>query len=145
MEFRATASYIDAILTQDAPTANGLNGDRLPLVPQFAGSLRADYEHHAFADWDFHAGVGLRYVGRRYSVGLLDLDGIPTAAYSAVDMNTGLSNSNWTFRLFAKNLTDKRAYLTAFSFPDLSGANIVQNEATVLQPRTIGLAVDYKF
>lgn len=66
-------------------------------------------------------------------------------ALTAVDMNTGLSNSNWTFRLFAKNLTDKRAYLTAFSFPDLSGANIVQNEATVLQPRTIGLAVDYKF
>jgi len=145
LEFRATASYIDAILTQDAPTANGFNGDRLPLVPQFAGSVRADYEHHAFADWNFNAGVGLRYVGRRYSVGLLDLDGIPTAAYSALDANTGLSNSNWTFRLFAKNLTDKRAYLTAFSFPDLSGGVVVQNEGTVLQPRTIGVTVDYKF
>ncbi len=93
----------------------------MPLVPQVAGSLRLDYVHPAIADWNFHAGAGLRYSGRRYSVGLFALDGIPTAAYSALDANTDLSNSNWTFRLFAKNLTDKRAYLTAFSFPDING------------------------
>jgi outer membrane receptor protein involved in Fe transport len=75
---------------------------------------------------------------------LTALDGIPTAAYSALDANTDISNSHWTFRIFAKNLTDKRAYLTAFSFPDLNGT-VVQNEGTVLQPRTIGLAVDYEF
>src|SRR4051812_22495099 len=136
LELRANGSYTDAKLTEDAPTAFGFKGDRLPLVPQVAGSLRLDYEHPAFADWNFHAGAGLRYSGRRYSVGLFALDGIPTAAYSAVDANTDISNSNWSFRLFAKNLTDKRAYLTAFSFPDINGT-VVQNEGTVLQPRTI--------
>jgi iron complex outermembrane receptor protein len=145
LEFHATAAYIDAILTQDAPSANGFSGDRLPLVPQVSGSLRADYEHHAFADWNFHAGAGFRYTGRRYSVGILALDGIPTAAYGALDLNTGLSDSNWTVRLFAKNVADKRAYLTAFSFADLSGADVVQNEGIVLQPRTVGVTVDYKF
>lgn len=50
-------------------------------------------------------------------------------ANGAVDANTDISNSHWTLRLFAKNLTDKRAYLTAFSFPDLSGGVVVQNEA----------------
>jgi len=144
LELRANGSYTDAKLTQDAPTAFGFKGDRLPLVPQVAGSVRLDYTHPAVADWNFHAGAGLRYSGRRYSVGLLALDGIPTAAYSALDFNTDLSNNHWTVRIFAKNLTDKRAYLTAFSFPDLDGA-VVQNEGTVLQPRTVGLAVDYKF
>jgi iron complex outermembrane recepter protein len=144
-ELRANGSYTDSILTADAPSAFGFKGDRLPLVPQVAGSLRLDYEHAAVADWNFHAGAGLRYSGRRYSVGLLALDGIPTAAYTALDANTDLSNSNWTARLFAKNLTDKRAYLTAFSVADISGAAVVQNEATVLQPRTVGLEVDYRF
>jgi outer membrane receptor protein involved in Fe transport len=145
LDIRATASYIDAILTEDAPTANGADGDRLPLVPKFAGSLRADYEHEAFADWTFHIGAGLRHVGQRYSVGLLDLDGISTDSYNALDFNSDLSSDNWTIRVFARNLTDKRAYLTAFSFPDLSGASVVQNQGIVLQPRTIGLTVDYKF
>jgi iron complex outermembrane recepter protein len=145
LELRANGSYTDAKLTDDAPTAFGFKGDRLPLVPQVAGSLRLDYAHPAFADWNYHAGAGLRYSGRRYSVGLFALDGLPTAAYTALDANTDLSNSNWTFRLFAKNLTDKRAYLTSFSFGDLSGAAAVQNEGIVLQPRTLGLAVDYEF
>ncbi len=86
----------------------------------------------------------LRCAGRRYSVELNALDGIPTAAYDALDANTDISNSHWTFRLFGQNLADKRAYLAAFSFPDISSA-VVQNEGTVLQPRTIGLAVDYEF
>ncbi|MBS0421735.1 MAG: TonB-dependent receptor plug domain-containing protein [Proteobacteria bacterium] len=142
---RTNGSYTDAILTDDAPSAFGYKGDRLPLVPQVSGSVRLDYDRPAFADWSFHAGTGVRYTGRRYSVGLFALDGIPTAAYTALDANTDLSNSHWTFRLFAKNLTDKRAYLSAFNIPDISGAVSVQNEATVLQPRTLGLAVDYKF
>ena len=145
LEFRATAAYIDAVLTQDAPTANGAKGDRLPLVPQFAASLRVDYQHAAFADWMYRVGAGLRHVGKRYSVGLLALDGIPTDAYDALDLNADLSNSHLTVRLFAKNVTDKRAYLSAFSFADLSGAAVVQNEGTVLQPRTVGLGVDYTF
>src|SRR4051812_25578425 len=145
LELRANGSYADTKLAIVGPAASDFKGDRLPLVPQVAGSLRLDYEHPAFADWNYHAGAGLRYSGRRYSVGLFALDGLPTAAYTALDANTALSNSNWTFRLFAKNLTDKRAYLTAFSFGDLSGAAAVQNEGIVLQPRTIGLAVDYKF
>ncbi len=145
LEFRGTAAYIDARLTQDAPTANGANGDRLPMVPQFAASLRADYQHAAFGSWIFHVGAGLRHVGKRYSVGLLSLDGIPTDAYDALDLDADLGEGGLTVRLFAKNVTDERAYLSAFSFADLSGANVVQNEGTVLQPRTVGLAVDYKF
>jgi len=145
LELRATASYIDAVLTEDAPTANGADGDRLPLVPKFSGSLRVDYQHDAFADWAFHAGAGLRHVGKRYSVGLLALDGIPTDAYDALDFNSDLSNKNWTVRVFAKNLTDERAYLTAFSFPDITGTAAAQNEGIVLQPRTVGLTVDYRF
>ena len=76
---------------------------------------------------------------------LLALDGIATDGYDALDLNADLSDSRLTVRVFAKNVTDKRAYLSAFSFPDLSGAVVVQNEGTVLQPRTVGVSVDYKF
>jgi len=40
---------------------------------------------------------------------------------------------------------DKRAYLTAFSFPNLDNTAIVQNEGIIIPPRTIGLSLETRF
>ena len=58
--------------------------------------------------------------------------------YVAVDLHAGISNDRWSLRVFARNLTDKRAYLDPL-------ANPTQDDWTVLQPRTIGLALEAKF
>ena len=142
---RGSVTYTDAILTSDALSIGGHNGDPLPFVPKWAGSVVADYTQHAFGHWDFDGGLGVRATGARYSVGPFALDQLRTAGYGAVDLNAALANDHYSIRLYAKNVLDKRAYLTAFSFPDLSNTVVVQNEGVVIQPRTIGVSLEAKF
>jgi iron complex outermembrane receptor protein len=141
----ATANYTDAKLTQDVPSIGGNSGDRLPFVPKWSGSLRADYTMPLVNDWNGHAGGGLRLVGARYSSGALALDEFKTGAYGALDLNTDVSNSRYTVRVFAKNVTNRHAILTATGTQNGLTGDIVQVEGVVLQPRTIGLSLDARF
>jgi len=62
----------------------------------------------------------------------------PLKSYRAIDFNAGVFNDRWTIRLFARNLADERAYVTAISHPPYF-------EAAVLEPRTVGVDLDVKF
>jgi outer membrane receptor protein involved in Fe transport len=64
--------------------------------------------------------------------------------YWSLDLNAYVSNDNWTFRAYAKNVTDERAYQRINDFTALSGG--VDNLAAApIQPRTVGIEVDYRF
>ena len=140
-----TFSYIDAVLTQSAPAIGGLSGDRLPNIPSLSGSLRVSYSEDLFGDWTGTIGGGLRAEDRRYSDVNHAFDSRPIPGYAAVDLNADVSDDTWTVRLFVKNLTDKRAYLTYDPLVNQATGNISQIEATLMQPRTIGLSVDARF
>lgn len=141
---QGTLAYTDAKLTEDVPSVGGMAGDRLPYVPKWSGSLRADYAWPLMGEWEGHAGAGLRMVGDRFSLGPFAISQYKTPAYSALDLNLGVSNDRWNLSVFAKNVTDKRAYLTAGAIQDgLSGA-IPLVEGAILQPRTIGVSLDVK-
>ncbi|MGJ3626748.1 TonB-dependent receptor domain-containing protein [Sphingomonas sp. MMS24-JH45] len=43
LNLTGNVGYTDAKLTSAAPAAGGLDGDRLPYVPRWAGSVNADY------------------------------------------------------------------------------------------------------
>jgi iron complex outermembrane receptor protein len=141
----ATANYTDAKLTQDVPPIGGNSGDRLPFIPKWSGSVRADYTIPLTNDWNGHAGGGLRLVGVRYSSGALALDEFKTGAYGALDLNVDVSNSRYTIRVFAKNVTNRHAYLTDAGIQNGLTGDIVQVEGVVLQPRTVGLSLDARF
>lgn len=141
----ATFSYINAIPTDDAPAISGSSGDRLPNIPKLSGSLRVSYDWEFLDGWSASAGAGLRAQDRRYSDVNSAFDSRPIAGFSAVDLDASASRGPYTVRLFARNVTDKRAYLTYDPLVNQATGSITQIDAAVLQPRTLGIDLDVKF
>ena len=65
-------------------------------------------------------------------------------SYAVLDTYGQVSGGRLALRVFARNLTDKRAYLTRFTFTDASNAP-VQVVDKLVQPRTLGVGVSYLF
>ena len=93
--------------------------------------------------WNGHLGGGVRMVGDRRSASSAGQT-FPLDSYGALDLNADISNDHWTVRVFARNVTDERAYQNIDAFPTLVGT-IDHLQGTPIQPRTVGLEVDYKF
>ena len=162
-------SYTDATFDKDAPSISAKAGDRLPNIPQWQGSITADYyfplwgSHSEAAvlpsgkdgktvvagtavqtpGWNGHVGAGVRIVGERRSTPVFGQD-FPLDSYAALDLNADISNDRWTVRVFVKNVTDERAYQTIDAFPTLLGT-IDHLNGIPIQPRTVGAEVDFKF
>lgn len=143
--FDGTFSYVDAVLTEDVPQIGGVDGDRLPNIPRYSGSIRATYSHDLSANWTGTVGAGLRAQDRRFSDVNHAFDSRPLPGYGALDLQASLSNDRYTIRVFGKNITDKRAYLTYTPQVNQAFGNITQIEAAVLQPRVVGISIDAKF
>ncbi len=101
-------------------------------------------------DWKGHFGFGVRLVGDRKSA--VESGGstpgtplaYPLGSYGALDLNADISNSNWTIRVFAKNATDERAYQTIAPVNTLFGT-VDHLQGVPIQPRTVGIEVDFRF
>jgi iron complex outermembrane receptor protein len=129
--------YTKARFTVSIPSLAVGPGDRLPHVPRYTASATADYDFDLAADWAASLGGGVRYTGNRISSAAPPI--YPERRYVAVDTHARLVHGDWKLGLFAKNLFDKRAYITK---QDLIGATTF---GSILQPRTIGLSVDRSF
>ena len=168
------AAYTDADVAEDFPTVyipsgpyivelnTGLAGDKLPYVPELQWSATLDYAF-ALGNWEGHLGGGFRWVDDRVAgtterqvvtdptttppTVVMEAVTPPLAldSYHALDLYASLANDNWTFRLYAKNATDERAYsFIGSNSSALTGAT-VNLGASPIQPRTFGLEVDYRF
>ena len=138
-------SYVDAQLRETADpslnlTAAWTKGARLPLSPKFSGAITADYDFPLGDTLTGNVGGGVRYVGDRLTLIESDVSSVRLGDYTVVDLNVGVTSDRWTMRLFGKNLTDERALLSTRT----AGAGGILY-ATVLQPRTIGVALDLNF
>jgi len=140
-----TFAYANAILTENAPAISGLSGDRLPNIPKLSGSLRVSYTREFLDDWSADAGAGVRAEDRRYSDVNNAVDSRPIPGFTAIDLDASVSRGAYTVRIFARNVTDKRAYLTYDPLFNQATGGITQFEAAILQPRTLGIALDAKF
>lgn len=147
------AAYTDATLSNDLPLVAGfragLKDDRLPAVPEFSWSATADYFFPVGDDWNGRVGGGFRWVDDRES-GLTNTNPIiPPApvldSYNALDLNANIGNDHWTFRAYAKNVTDERAYLNIAALQNQLTGAVPSLRATPIQPRTFGLEVDFRF
>ena len=64
--------------------------------------------------------------------------------YGALDLAADLTRGNWMIRLFARNVTDRPAYIGGGLGVDAD--NVPYGiDASVLQPRTVGISVDVGF
>jgi iron complex outermembrane receptor protein len=156
LQLEATLSYNDAktaeasslSVTDDAGdtfTFVVAKGARLPLTPEWNGSIGLEYHSNAqvlnaqpFVRFDYS------YVGSSFN----SLEGIESVvrftpvelqdSYQILDLRVGLETEDWSGSLYVDNLTDERA--------DLFRNNRwgVQRQS-VNRPRTIGIQLRYNF
>ncbi|MBB6428161.1 TonB-dependent receptor [Sphingopyxis sp. JAI128] len=131
-------AYTDAKLIDPAPLFGGVSGDRLSYTPKWSGAATADYEFSLGDKWTGQIGGSVRHIGDRQNGFPAGFNYARLEAYTAVDLNAGISNDRWGVRAFLRNATNKRAYLS----PRFAAG---QTDATVLQPRTFGLALEGSF
>lgn len=142
----ANGAFVDAKLTSTPPpSVGGQDGDRLPNIPRWSGSLTADYSFDVSARSSARLGVGLRHTGRRISLVESNPNSVPAKAYTALDLNAEVTfDRNWAFRLYGRNVTDSEGDVTRSLATDGLGRPY-QFSVTPLQPRTIGIAAEYAF
>jgi outer membrane receptor protein involved in Fe transport len=141
----ANGAYTDSTLTEDAPGVGGLDGDRLPNIPRFSGSLTAEYNFALGADAKARIGGGLRHVGHRFSAVESNPFAVGVPAYTALDLNASVMiDGGLTIRAYARNLADEREpYSRTLVANGLNQPGYIT--VVPLQPRTIGLGVDIAF
>lgn len=137
-----TVSYNDGKITSVDPLAAASIGvgDPLPNNPKWSGSLSLDYRAPVSGKWQAVAGATAKFVGSRHSAlrsSILNPDYI-LPGYALFDLRAGLESDKVDIGLFVRNLTDKRAQLSA-----TTSAGI--NEIVVQRPRTIGASVTFRY
>jgi iron complex outermembrane receptor protein len=136
----ANFAFTDATISDTVPGLGAQAGDRIPNVPRWSGSLTAQYEAVVAGDLKARFNVGYRYTGDRYSRFNSSPRAVRLPEYGAIDASVGLGDERWTVRLYAKNLTDERGFQT-----DLGSAGGALQNISIIQPRTVGLALDASF
>jgi outer membrane receptor protein involved in Fe transport len=147
-------AYTDSHLTSVIPQASYLEtGYQLAGVPKQSFSVTANYEWPLTPTWKASVGGGYRYIGEEYlsvveSASPASTPSVLQPGYSVVDLNAHIRNEHLTIKAYVKNLTNNDA-LTAVS----ENGGVVINGLTgnkevitsYLQPRTVGVGVDYRF
>ncbi len=147
----ASLAYYDTELKDDfcdftngvCTTVNAPAGSRLPLTPEFKGTLIGRYSFPT-GGWDSYVQGALSYQtdapATIYVVEAEILGDIPSSTF--LDLAYGLGNDKYNFELFLTNATDEDAPLTVSS-----DCAICQVQAWGVQrrPRTIGLRFSQDF
>jgi iron complex outermembrane recepter protein len=148
-------AYTDATL-DDGPTTRpdpadptaswNLAGVQLPQVPEWSGSVTGDYSFTFPGGHPARVGAGWRYVDEQYTTvvqGPVN-QAFLLPSYDVLDLNADVTFNRLTVRLFAKNVTDERAFTGGGLI--VNAADLpVQLDLGVLQPRTFGVSLDYTF
>jgi outer membrane receptor protein involved in Fe transport len=139
--------YTDAELTANAPGVSGKDGDELPNVPKFSAYFSADYDFALFAAWNGFVGGDIRYTGDRES-GFVS--GTPAGfnrpvmpSYTTFDLRTGVTHDAWNLELYAKNVGNSRGITSLSSLALDSHSD--PYEASIIQPRTIGVSLSLTY
>lgn len=173
LQFGFNAAYTDASVAEDFPTVfipsgpyvvelnTGLADDQLPYVPEWQWSATADY-YFPVGTLEGHVGGGLRWVDGRVAgtterqvitdptppgtVLLTDITPpLELDSYYALDLYASIGSNAWTLRSYVRNATDERAYSSIASVSSALTGVTAQWNAVPVQPRTVGVEVDFRF
>jgi len=139
-------SFQDATLARGAtleeytnnPTL-GVTGDAIPNVPRYQFNAGINYSRPIYGDWEGVLAADVTYrdfVNAYFASNSFNLELPP---YTLVGLRAGVNYGPWSGSLFAKNVANVRAQVSAI--------NSTQDPHALLtvQPRTIGIRVTRKF
>jgi hypothetical protein len=139
-------SYQDAYLSQGATAAQynlnptlGVTGDAIPNVPKYQFNFGLNYRRPIANGWEGMVATDVTYRDAVDSYFSSNSFNLPLAPYTLVGLRLGVIEGPWSVTAFARNLTNKRAQVSAI--------NSTQDPDALLtvQPRTIGLTATRKF
>ena len=148
LTFSENFAYTDAFITDNATAAGASAGNHLPYVPRWSNNFNADYDWVVVPGWDAYVGASYRFVGDRpnsFATGSTGAIAVEPRlpSYETIDLRAGVTYQRYTLNLFAKNVVDSRG------ITELSPVNLYADEnpytASLIQPRTFGLAVSAQF
>jgi iron complex outermembrane receptor protein len=139
-------SYTDAYLAQGATASQyalnptlGLSGDNIPNVAKYQASLGLTYLRPIAKGWDGMLATDVTYRSGEDSYFSSNSFNIPLQAYALVGLRMGVIQGPWSVTGFARNLTNKRAQVSAINSSQDPDALLT------VQPRTVGLTLTRKF
>lgn len=145
----AGGSYQNAKLTSDQPGPTprpgnlGLDGDRIPNVPRFSGSVNLDVDRPLSGTFNYLIHADVSYHGSSHTTLAANTTRDPfdvrLESYTLVNLRLGIKNDLWTVAAFARNLFDKRAQVDAIASSQDPLALIT------VRPQTFGVSVSRKF
>jgi iron complex outermembrane recepter protein len=142
----ANLAWTNAELTADTPAiTGGRAGDRLPFVPELAGSLSVDYEFPIHGSAEAFLGATARIVGSQagnFSPAYRTAFGAQPniRGYEALDLRAGIQSVNWSITAFVRNVTDAQSPISVGGFT--AGLPI---SVAPLRPLTFGVTVGTAF
>ena len=142
LTFGLNGAYTDAHLTENAPAAGGLSGDRLPFVPDFSGSFTANYSWELGDGMSANVGGAINHTGQRVS-NYSSKAPKTVPDFTTINLNMGIDFGTFSLSVFAKNLTDERGILALASQTTTPGGNPFAQ--AVITPRTFGVEGAIKF
>jgi outer membrane receptor protein involved in Fe transport len=141
--FGGNLALINAELSEDDPFGRtGLDGDRIPNIPEVTFNLFADWDFSVFTGWNTSARIDYLYVGKSYSHFRPDSPIYNEQGdYSLVNLRLTFDNDRYRLGFFVDNVLDEDgvlSWISDFNFrrPD---------EIYPMRPRTYGIDVGYRF
>ncbi|MBS0417803.1 MAG: TonB-dependent receptor [Proteobacteria bacterium] len=114
-------------------------GQPLPFSPKWSGNVSLDQEFPLGAYTGF-AGLSVTYLGSRWdSFTGTGADRLVFPAYTKADLHVGMNYQDWTARLYANNVTNRRGLING------GPSTLIPNSFYYITPRTIGLQVSRNF
>jgi outer membrane receptor protein involved in Fe transport len=143
----ATLAYTEGEITKVNPAfpQSAAVGDPLPNNPRWSGSLSASYRAPVSTNWSMVSNATAKFADSRHAYFQSNtvLPDYVLPSYALIDLRTGLQGRQVDVDLFVRNLLDKRAQLSAYSLSGFPASNLY--EVQVQRPRTIGVAVTYRY
>jgi iron complex outermembrane recepter protein len=142
-----TGAYTDAYLSNGATPAQyalnptlGRTGDPISNVPKYQATLGLTYRRPIANGWDGLISTDVEY---RDSIDAYFASNaafnLKLAPYTLMDLRAGVIHGPWSITAFARNLTDKRAQISAINSSQDPDALLT------IRPRTIGATLTRKF
>jgi outer membrane receptor protein involved in Fe transport len=142
VSINAAIGRAHAYLTADIPTAPAVAGDPIPGAAPWNGSITFDYHRNLNERFTGLAGLGYRYrdtVQSYYAQSAQGTYALPPQ--NIADMYLGVqSTQGFLVKLWAKNLFNNSSFET-LGFLN----NPAEPRYVPVQPRTVGVSVDYNF
>lgn len=143
-------SYVKAELTESALGLGGVDGDQLPLVPEWTNTLNLDYSTD-IGNVPVRMGVTWIYTGERFT-GFAPATNpnderfpgshVALPSYNAFNAQIGADFNQFRVSLYAMNMTDEQAISSSYT---TGGGYNLTGQGQIIQPRTIGVSVGASF